>query len=73
VEVSGAAPTGARLMGRSVSKALRRAKQDEERLTAFLVQLAAWMPEPPPGWREAAKPPGSTPRTSGRPGKRSSV
>ena len=73
MEVSGATPTEARLMGRNVSKALRKAKQDEERLTAFLVQLAAWMPEPPRGWREDAKPPGSTPRTSGRPGKPPSV
>ncbi len=56
-----------------MSKALRKAKQDEERLTAFLVQLAAWMPEPPHGWREDAKPPGSTPRTSGRVGKPPSV
>lgn len=59
--------TEARLTGRNVSKALRRARQDEERLARFFQQLHTWMPEPPIGWREDAKPPGSTPRTSGRP------
>jgi hypothetical protein len=54
-------------MGRNVSKALRRAQQDEERLERFLQQLLTWMPEPPIRWRENAKPPGSAPRTSGRP------
>lgn len=58
--------TEARLTGRNVSKALRRAKQDEERLARFLNQLPTWMPEPPIRWRENAKPPGSAPRTSGR-------
>lgn len=59
--------TGARLMRRNVSKELRRAQQDEERLMRFFQQLLAWMPEPPIGWKEDAKPPGSAPRTSGRP------
>lgn len=59
--------TEARLTGRNVSKALRRARQDEERLERFFQQLHTWMPEPPIGWREDAKPPGSAPRTSGRP------
>lgn len=58
--------TEARRMGRNVSKALRRAQQDEERLERFFEQLRTWMPEPPIGWREDAKPPGSAPRTSGR-------
>lgn len=55
-------------MGRNLSKALRRAQQDEERLERFFQQLLTWMPEPPVRWRENVKPPGSTPRTSGRPG-----
>lgn len=55
-------------MGRNLSKALRRAQQDEERLERFFQQLLTWMPEPPVRWRENAKPPGSTPRTGGRPG-----
>ena len=59
--------TEARLMGRNVSKALRRAQQDEERLARFFEHLHTWMPEPPIRWRENAKPPGSAPRTSGRP------
>jgi hypothetical protein len=59
--------TGARLAGRNVSKALRRAQQDEERLTRFFQQLRTWMPEPPVGWLENANPPGSAPRTGGRP------
>ena len=59
--------TEARRMGRNVSKALRRAQQDEERLERFFQQLLTWMPEPPIRWRENAKPPGSAPRTSGRP------
>jgi hypothetical protein len=41
-------------------------RQDElKRVEAFLRSLEEWMPEPPEGWRERAKPPGSAPRTSG--------
>ena len=34
-------------------------------IEAFLLSLADWMPEPPKGWRETARPPGSAPRTGG--------
>jgi hypothetical protein len=43
------------------------AKTEKERLQLYFSALKDWMPEPPPDWRENAKPPGSAPRTSGRP------
>lgn len=50
-------------MGMSAAEVRR---QDElKRVEAFLVSLEDWMPEPPEGWREAARPPGSAPRTGG--------
>jgi hypothetical protein len=49
-----------------VSLAELRRQAELKRIEAFLVSLAEWMPEPPTGWREAAKPPGSAPRTGGR-------
>ena len=49
-----------------VSPAELRRQAELKRIEAFLVSLAEWMPEPPTGWREAAKPPGSAPRTGGR-------
>lgn len=55
-------------MSPNTAKALRRAAEDERRLTAFLKALRWLIPEPPEDWRSTARPPGSTPRTSGRPG-----
>lgn len=48
-----------------MSAAELRRQAELERIKAFLLSLAEWMPEPPDGWREAAKPPGSAPRTGG--------
>jgi hypothetical protein len=52
----------------NTAKALRRAAEEERRLAAFFKALQRLIPEPPDDWRCTAKPPGSTPRTSGRPG-----
>jgi hypothetical protein len=49
-----------------MSAAELRRQAELERIEAFLLSLADWMPEPPKGWRENAKPPGSAPRTGGR-------
>ena len=48
-----------------MSAAELRHQGELKRIEAFLLSLAEWMPEPPKGWREAAKPPGSAPRTGG--------
>jgi len=48
-----------------VSAADLRRQAELKRIEAFLVSLEEWMPEPPTRWREAAKPPGSAPRTGG--------
>ena len=48
-----------------MSVAELRRQAELKRIEAFLVSLAEWTPEPPTGWREAAKPPGSAPRTGG--------
>lgn len=38
---------------------------EQRRLRAFHRKLEELFPEPPEGWQERAKPPGSTPRTAG--------
>jgi hypothetical protein len=38
---------------------------EQRRLRAFHRKLEELFPEPPEGWLERAKPPGSTPRTAG--------
>lgn len=38
---------------------------EKRRLRAFHQKLAQLFPEPPEGWMERAKPPGSAPRTAG--------
>ena len=50
-----------------MSRAAALAAQEDARLAAYFRKLEELFPEPPRGWREAAKPPGSAPRTSGRP------
>ena len=55
-------------MSLTTARALRRAAEEERRLAAFFKALQRAIPEPPEDWRSTAKPPGSTPRTSGRPG-----
>lgn len=37
------------------------------RLQAYFQKLHTLIPEPPQGWREKALPPGSAPRTGGKP------
>jgi len=48
----------------------KQEKQEQLRLEKFFRHLRATFPEPPKGWYEAAKPPGSATRTSGRVGPR---
>lgn len=54
-------------MSHEVGRTLRRIEEEERLLQAFLRGLQSLIPEPPVGWKEAAKPPGSAPRTGGRP------
>ena len=49
----------------AVNVAELRRQAELKRVEAFLLLLADWMPEPPEGWREAARPPGSALRTGG--------
>ena len=46
---------------------LREVDAEEKRLWAYHQKLRELIPEPPIDWRDRAKPPGSAPRTSGRP------
>lgn len=55
-------------LSRAERRAADLAAAEDARLAAYFKKLEELIPEPPRGWREAAKPPGSTPRTSGRPG-----
>lgn len=48
-------------------RAVRAAEAEEARLKAYFAKLAELIPEPPSDWRKRMKPPGSAPRTSGRP------
>lgn len=59
-------------LGRSAGPARSEASQgppqgsdEQRRLRAFHRKLEELFPEPPEGWQERAKPPGSTPRTAG--------
>lgn len=52
---------------RAAAARLREAEAEEKRLWAYYQKLRELIPEPPADWRERAKPPGSAPRTSGRP------
>jgi hypothetical protein len=52
----------------STARQLRTEAEDEKRLADFFIKLETLIPEPPQGWREKALPPGSAPRTGGKPG-----
>lgn len=52
---------------RAAAARLREVEAEEKRLWAYYQKLRELIPEPPADWLERAKPPGSAPRTSGRP------
>lgn len=47
--------------------------EEQRRFKAYWQALERAIPEPPLGWEKRAKPPGSAPRTSGRPAQKSKV